>query len=332
MPNEARRHHYIPQCYLRGFAMGSGKQCRLQVASLDRHEFFETHPKNVAHVRDFNRIEVEGFKPDVLEGALSVLEGEVAEAIRNISESHKFEGNDKNCILNLISLLAVRSPQMREHWRKFEEQVMKQIMGLALATKERWEGQLRQMKKDGVKVNENITYEQLKEFFDRGEYNIVLNNEHHIGLEFTGQDAVLQALGRRRWKLYISNDEIGCFITGDRPVVITWNKPNEIPVMMRRSPGFGMRETEVYFPLTKHLALLGTFEGEDIVEDAKIYTVALANLRIIEHAFNQVYAPKRSFPYIAPDIKFYHDRLFMERFKAFHDAQQKEHPEGAQSA
>ena len=31
MPKEARHHHYLPQCYLRGFAAGSWKRCRLTI-------------------------------------------------------------------------------------------------------------------------------------------------------------------------------------------------------------------------------------------------------------------------------------------------------------
>jgi len=84
MATEARHHHYMPQCYLRGFSVGAGKKCRVTVANLKNDVFFETNPRNVAGVRDFNRVELPGFKPDALEGMLSGFESEVAAAIRNI--------------------------------------------------------------------------------------------------------------------------------------------------------------------------------------------------------------------------------------------------------
>ena len=195
---EARHHHYIPQCYLRGFTTGSGKKCRVTVANLRGGNFFETNPRNVGGSRDFNRIDVEDHAPDALEAALSGFEGEVATAIRNVSASHKFEGEDRNAILNLIALLAVRSPQQRENWRQFEERIMKRILGLSLATKERWGSQMRQMKKAGYAVNEELTYEQMKDFYERDQYGIRLNNEHHIGLEFHGHDGVLRTLADRK--------------------------------------------------------------------------------------------------------------------------------------
>ena len=136
--SEARHHHYIPQCYLRGFAAGSGKRCRITVANLEAGKFFETNPRNVGGIRDFNRIEIEGFKPDALESMMSNFEREVSVAINKISASRRFEGEDKNAVLNLVALLVVRSPQQRENIRQFEEKIMKQIFGLSLQTKERW--------------------------------------------------------------------------------------------------------------------------------------------------------------------------------------------------
>lgn len=94
MANEARHHHYIPQCYLRNFAVGSGKRCRLTVCNLNSKQYFETNPRNVAGVRDFMRVDVEGVKPDALEGMLSEFEGKAATSIRNIIATQKLEGDD----------------------------------------------------------------------------------------------------------------------------------------------------------------------------------------------------------------------------------------------
>lgn len=316
MANEARHHHYIPQCYLRGFATGSGKRARLTVANLDAQEFFETKPRNVAGVRDFNRIDIEGFKPDALEGMLSNFEGEVATAIRNLSASHKFEGDDRNTVLNLVALLSVRSPQMRENIRQFEEKIMKNILALSLATKERWESQLKQMEEAGKGIKDPVSYEDMVKSFNGDEYTIKMNNEHYIALEMKTHDTVLKVLSERKWKLYTTTEEIGYFVTTDRPVVLTWNHPEKIPPMMRHSPGFGREDTEVLFPLTKEMLLLGSFEGEDGTEATNDILVAVLNTKMIQQSFGQVYAPKKTFPYLGPDRMPYHDRHFMERFEA----------------
>lgn len=324
MATEARHHHYMPQCYLRGFSVGAGKKCRVTVANLENDVFFETNPRNVAGVRDFNRVELPGFKPDALEGMLSGFESEVAAAIRNIVASKKFEEIDRNAVLNLIALLAVRSPQMREHWRIQQQKVFKRIIGLSLEAKERWESQQEAMKKAGYGVDAAVSYEDMVKFYKEDEYDIAFKNEHHIGVEFKVHDSVLRALDARKWSLYITDDGNGCFVTADRPVMLTYNKPEEVPLLFRNSPGFGVPETEVLFPLTQHLALVGEFEGEDRVMTVPTEIVAMANSKMILGSFGQVYAPKKTIPYVGPDRKTYFDRNFMDRYSQYKKENEKQ--------
>ncbi len=320
MSTQARHHHHIPQFYLRGFAASTGKDgYRLTVADLAAEKFFDTNPRNVGGERDFNRIEIEGHAPDALEQQLAGFETEVAESIRCVGESQRFEGDDRRNILNLIALLIVRSPQMREHIRKMSEQLMKQMLSVSLASKQRWEEQEARMIAEGKGPPTNelgLTYEEVKEFHERGEYDILLNRGYHIGLELRMHDPVLRALAARKWTLYTSDDSTGCFVTTDRPVMLTHLKPMEVPPIYRNSPGFGTPETEVIFPLTKHMTLAGLFEGEESIVRANMQVVAHANTRMIHGAYGQVYMPKRVIPYLGPELKIYHDDNFMGRYEA----------------
>ena len=315
---EARHHHHIPQCYLRGFATGSGKKCRLAVANLENGIFFDTNPRNVAGERDFNRVELEGHKPDALESKLAGFEGEVATSLRNVAASRRFEGDDRRNILNLIALLAVRSPQMREHIRQMSEDMLKRRLGLTLETKERWEAQQEKMADAGKRPAPGepaISYEEIKNFYDQDEYDINLNREYHIKLEFQMHDPILRALALRKWTLYTTDEDTGLFVTTDRPVMLTYTKPLEVQPLYRNSPGFGVAETEVMFPLTQHIILIGMFEGEDGLKKADTNTVAHANTKMIHGAYGQVYAPKRSVPHLGLDLSVHHDRHFMERYE-----------------
>lgn len=324
MAKEARHHHYIPQCYLRGFGVGNGKRCKVTVADLQTGSYFETNPRNIGGVRDFNRVAVDGMKPDALEGMLSTFEGKVADAIRNVSQNSKFEGEDRLAILNLIALLAIRSPQQRENLRRFEERLLKQVIGLTLATKERWEGQIQQLKAAGKPVDDSLTYDDMKAFYDKDKYDITMNNEHHIGLEFTGIDAVLPALVHRKWRLHTTTRAQGCFVTSDHPVLLSYKDPEKVPLIYRHSPGFGLLDTEVIFPLTQNALLVGTFDGRDATSQASFDLVAMANRRMIERAFQQVYTPDRVFPYIGPDMQLHCDPYFMDAFKGTADKEPDE--------
>jgi hypothetical protein len=319
MSTEARHHHHIPQFYLRGFAANTGKgDYKLTVANVAAGRFFETNPRNVGGKRDFNRIEIEGHPPDALEQKLAGFEAEVAESLRRVAESQKFAGDERRNVLNFIALLAVRSPQMREHVRKMQEELMKKMLSISLTSKQRWEQQEAKMIAAGKGPppgEPRLTYEQVKEFHEHGEYDILLNRGYHIGLELRTHDPVLRALAARKWTLYTSDDTAGCFVTTDRPVMLTYVKPMEVPLFHRNSPGFGVPETEVMFPLTQHMTLAGMFEGGESIVKANTHIVAQANTKMIHGSFGQVYMPKRAIPHLGTDMKTYHDENFMERYR-----------------
>lgn len=219
-----------------------------------------------------------------------------------------------------MALLGVRNPQMRENMRDFHERILRQVMSLTLATKERWESQVRQAKQNGVNLGEEVSYERMKEFHERGEYTIETRREMHIASELKAHDTVLQTLGARKWKLVHALPDQGFFVTSNCPVVLTWNDRAKVPLMMRHSPGFGMIDTEVIFPLTHTCALLGRFEGmEEGVEGAYGGIIAAFNTRMFSHASEYLFMREKSFPYFVPPQIGYHDDRFMERAKEYRE-------------
>lgn len=168
MNTPARGHHYISQCYLKRFTRDGSKNSPLWVCDLDSSKTFSTVPGKVAKIRDFNAIE--GLPPDELENRLSRFESTVSMSLDKIERARTLE--DKKAwldVLNLAAMFSVRSPSMRENMSQFHEQVTRTTMDLVLHSKERWESQREKMAKaKGQPVNTNLTYEQMKEFIERG--------------------------------------------------------------------------------------------------------------------------------------------------------------------
>lgn len=299
MAKEARHHHYLPQCYLRGFLPKGEKSSKIAVLDVKRKKYFETGTRNIGGVKDFNRIKVEGLVPDSLENSLSSFEGQVATALRGIENDKNLDNKTTyGVIMNLIALVGIRHPAMRDHITDFHAQISKKLMGINLASKEQWEDTLQKVREDGVDIGEDISYEKMKEFFERGEYNIRVANEAHIDLEFQGIDAVLPFLFNRGWTLIVASQDTGSFVTCDRPVSLMWQYPEKLPPMMRYNPGFGMKGTEVVFPISQDMALIGAFEVEHQVISGDRQFVAAMNGRIMAFATSQVYAPNLSFVFL----------------------------------
>jgi len=258
----------------------------------------------VGGVRDFNRVEIKGVSPDAIEQGLSGFEGEVASALRKVRGDKNLDDEMTYAlIMNLMALIAVRNPQNRTQWTNFQSDVMKKMLALMVGTEERWKSVTNQMRETGVESVHNVTFEQMRDFIDRDAYDISVNREHHIAIEMEGIDVVLPCLFERSWTFLVASKDAGPFVTSDKPVILTWRHPEEIPPFYRNSPGFGMADTRVVFPVSKEIAIVGEFDTEDQVAFVGKRTVATINSQICFFANSQIYSPSLRFNWISPDGK-----------------------------
>lgn len=293
----SRHHHYLSQCYLKGLTQGSAKNSKLTVLDLKSKKKFETTPRNVGGMRDFNRVEIDGVDPEIVEKTQSAFEGKAATALKKLEETSDFSGETKDVILELIGMLAIKSPEVREHFSKPQVQIAKHIMSMTFESKERWESQVAQIKREtGEDISIGKTFEEMKGLFERGAFEISVSKEHQIHMELLGMQRITELLHLRNWIILKTGDGSGEFITTDNPVSLTWHNPASAPF---GSPGFGLPETMVYFPVSKNLALVGEFDREDGVKAANKQLVAILNSKIIANSYQRILASKSNFNYIA---------------------------------
>jgi hypothetical protein len=311
---ESRNHHYIPQGYLRGFGWKRGKHHMVVIHDFKERKTYETNTRNVCAQRDFMRFEAKGRKPDWLEEEFGKLESKAVAAIREVMKSGDFDGENKNYIPILMALLAVRSPEQRENMREFQARVAQRMMDLVLEKKERWESQIKEMVETTGKPS-LVTYEEVKDFHERGEYTIEVARERHIQTEIDLYNTVLQLLGQRKWTLYLVSGDYGEFITTSRPVVIAYIDPERVPLYLRHSPGFGLKNTEVYFPLTKHALLIGRWDGDEkTISPANQAFVGVMNNQIIQHSYGLALSSAREVLYHDPLMRLQWDDKVIDRF------------------
>ncbi|HRF09255.1 MAG TPA: DUF4238 domain-containing protein [Xanthobacteraceae bacterium] len=287
----ARRHHYLPQCYLRGFSQPRKGGRTHQVHVYDRSgKAFTANIANIAVERDFNRVEVPGQNPDILENGLAEFESELAVSLGRIAAQRTLDdADDKANLLNFIALASVRNPRLRGTFSEFEDRVMKSILELSTANKERWQSLETRAREAGYfEGKQNVSYEDIRDFVKRGEFKMELPREQHIVNEFKGFDAVLPHLFRRRWGLLRAPQGSSGFVTCDHPVFLYFSDPKLRGGLY--GPGHGMNGTELVFPVTRMLAVVGTFEGVDVVRDLDEDGVARVNGAATAFAKQQVYA------------------------------------------
>jgi len=288
--SEPRNHHYISQFYLKGFSKNEGTKAKLFVYDKEQNKYFQSNPKNIATKRDFNRISTKG-KEYFIEEHQSQMEAKIAIAFKNIIESNQYpKEKDLSYILTFMSLISLRNPKTRAIFDKLYCDISDKFMSMTMASEERYIDQCLQV---GIKKEDIIPYEEQKKFIeDKSRYELSINQEVHIKAEHENIDYLSELLHKRYWYLVISNETMGEFITSDYPVSLV--SLVEIPKIY--GVGFGIQKTEVCFPISKYLVLIGVFEEYDNVDKTIIATkdlVETINERTYAFANKQVYSTKK---------------------------------------
>jgi uncharacterized protein DUF4238 len=296
--NRSVKQHYIPQCYLRQFAHRY-KKGHHRIAVFDRktHTSFRANVRDVACQNYFNRIEVNGMDPEELEKAMSEFETKLADALTRINKARSLENEeDRAYLITLIGLTALRNPGMRENIRKIHEDIGKMNIAARLKSQETYDASVQEAKQQGALPEDyNVTYNEMKAAFEGGGFRLVLKNNALISLELQLLDHIMPLLFRRGWHLLRTPEGSGGFITSDRPFFLTWSDP-----AMRTgpfAPGLALTGTDIYFPVSPQLAVVGAFNVANTIEDIDEGRVAVANSAMTAGADRQVYARDHKFSY-----------------------------------
>lgn len=292
----ARRHHYVPQFYLGGFTYNRRKP-KLFCFDFKNRKSFHSPPDGVAQQRDFNRVDIPGLPPDALETALAAEETELSRALARIIECRSLASReDRSAFLHFMSILAVKNPAMRENIRSFHDQITRRVLDVLVSSEQIWDHHCRKAREAGyISDGPEVTLEQMQDFARRGEFDVHVSTEAHLAREFSMQQTILPYLEARRWMMVFAPPESAGFVTSDRPVALSWSDPTT-----RNSaypPGFGLKGTQVLFPICREIVVVGSFEGEEVSFMADEDLVSKINGSTIYHSGRQIYAASGEFLY-----------------------------------
>lgn len=272
MVQVARNHHFVAQCYLAGFTDTGTKDGRLCVFDFKANRFFRQKPRNVAFAPDFNRVDLEGHAPDVLETAFGELEGRAASVIRRITAENDIpEDEEFSYVLNLITLFAVRNPAMRQSMTRARRHMCRVIGSMLASDRRLYDSELKSARKNGFVSGKDVPYEQVRDFLLKDQYTIEIQPQDHLTTEMAVFKELLPQVCSRNWSLLIAAPDAPEFITCDHPVSLVYK--------------------QLVFPLgTKH-ALMGNREQDSPrVMKLRPQGVAEINARLLKLADRQIYS------------------------------------------
>jgi hypothetical protein len=280
---EPRKHHYVPQYYLRNFV---GKKEMLIVFDRQTKEPYRSKPHGVAAQRDFNRIEIEDMDANAVEKLMSEFEGETAPHLNNVIEKKSIaDQKDRAAMVNLMAAMTMRNPKRRKEMGGVIDRATRYLLG----KKERYDEYTAEMKRAGKQPE--FSLEELRSELEGIDFTP--SKEGVMAAEIDQHDHVTELLWSKKWQLVIASDDSGGFVTTDDPVTIRWTDGQE----HEERPGMAEEHSEIIFALSTKLALRGRSEGEENLVNADAFAVAEINSHLINNSARQVFAYDHSFKF-----------------------------------
>ena len=125
--------------------------------------------------------------------------------------------------MHLIALISVRNPRLRGVLDKFHKDIYSRVSDIIISNRKIYETQIKKTKRDDAPVKETVSFEDAREFYQSGNYKLVVNQTHLIKSKLQMLDSVVKCLEQRNW-CFVSAPADTQFICSDHPVVLTWSR------------------------------------------------------------------------------------------------------------
>jgi hypothetical protein len=111
--SEPRKHHYLPQFYLRGFSKDQRSLFQIEKTT---GKYYRCQIKDVAATRDFHEIDADGATDtNGFEKMLAEVEGKLSEQLRMLLSDGISNDNALRTTIDLLSQLRMRVPPVKNH-------------------------------------------------------------------------------------------------------------------------------------------------------------------------------------------------------------------------
>lgn len=238
----AKRHHYLPQFFLRGFCQGS----RFYVFDQQRNEGRLATPLNTAVIGYYySYVDEEGARVEEVESDLARLESRARPVFDAFSDRDAISPEQRCYMAVFLGFLACRTPA-------FERTLDETLTGLAEVM----------LRKNLLQPNADDLFEssaaEIADYLDSGRFGLRAHSNERISQMIEQAPKLGRSFVTSDWTVLLTS-ESNAFVTSDNPFVCAQASRSEDGGFQE----FGMASPEVptYFPLSSRQCLVMSGSG-----------------------------------------------------------------------
>jgi len=283
---QPRKHHYVPQFYLRGFSSNGSS-----IFQIEKHDGrgYLCSIKDTAAIRDYHELDFEAAEdPHVLEKRLAEIESQLAEVLAQVIKSGIDSRVTHSRLIELTSLLRFRVPAFKQF---IEESFRQSVLSTAKI-----------MEQNG---NFSPAPKGFESIFARNGVSVSIANWKclEVMFELASDPKILDILASMAPSILRAPE--GTFLlTSDQPVALFHPDTNPTDSY---GVGFSTPDIQVSVPLSSRVLLLLTWDKDAPKErELTASEVDEFNRRTVVMADSLVFAPHTTDLFLATVVRYRH--------------------------
>ena len=251
-----RRHHYIPQFYLKGFTDPRKENC-VWVYDKEEEKLFPSTPLNIAVEKDYHTMINEKSEADTetIENLYGFIESDASKVIQKIHIGEMLDEEDRSIFSLFVSSMLVRVPNYRKNIEKiFADSTLDNLLSLAKNETAFTESYEEFLKKTGT--SPDISLDDLRKYTLDGEYDIITNPQVSLAMSISQLLHLPQVFLQMKWA-FIRSESERMFLSSDNPLFF-WD-PTHDPDSFS-GVGLMNKNIEVSLPLSNEICAVGGWE------------------------------------------------------------------------
>lgn len=212
MQNQAKKHHYVPQFFLKGFSMDNENLWLFDKVSKE----FRFHSiRNIASENKFYSYKVNN-KEENLENVFSQIEGLAKSILNKIIKKEQISEQEKADFAMFIAVSKVRVPDFKRWTEEGSEKMYKKMNRMTFSSKER-------VKAMAEKAGKNLTDKEAEELVqfatDEKRYYVKFPSNYWLATMLSLSMDAARVFTISNWQFQYYNKKFA-LITSDNPVIL----------------------------------------------------------------------------------------------------------------
>lgn len=224
---QPKRHHYVPQFYLKNFANDKGQ---IWVYDRQTKKYRQQNVRDTAVQQHYYRIETkDGTHSTEIESFLAELEGNACTAIVKLERGETLTEDDRQYVAAYVALQMTRVPDFEKSSNESQEKLIRKMFKMSFHSVEATQKRLDKLKEKIGEVSGEVSPEEMYEFIQQDRYKMKFPRQNAIRSMLKLAEHTANYFIQMDWLLLRAGGG-GTFITSDNPYTLfpppTYN-PND---------------------------------------------------------------------------------------------------------